>query len=149
MSRLSKLGKLKEAVMNFEAALKLDKNTPNAQMYKDKILAQVEIIMIILVEQINSSTVKNTTNSFSTTISSVKRSAPTPPTESSKKVDIDQKLLELLKKEQKKLKEEGGITTIIDPSAVRFIVSRGYQPEFGARPIKRAIIDYIINPFTS
>ena len=49
----------------------------------------------------------------------------------------------------KKLKEEGGITTIIDPSAVRFIVSRGYQTEFGARPIKRAIIDYIINPFTS
>lgn len=50
MSRLSKLGKLKEAVMNFEAALKLDKNTPNAQMYKDKILAQVRIIFLFLIE---------------------------------------------------------------------------------------------------
>ena len=36
---------------------------------------------------------------MNTTISSMKRSAPTPPTETSKKVDIDQKLLELLKKE--------------------------------------------------
>ena len=50
MCRLSKLGKLKEAVMNFEAALKLDKNTPNAQMYKDKILAQVRIIFLFLIE---------------------------------------------------------------------------------------------------
>lgn len=65
------------------------------------------------------------------------------------KADVAKITEMLLKKEQKKLKEEGGITTIIDPSAVRFIVSRGYQPEFGARPIKRAIIDYIINPFTS
>ena len=36
--------------MNFEAALKLDKNTPNAQMYKDKILAQVRIIFLFLIE---------------------------------------------------------------------------------------------------
>lgn len=55
----------------------------------------------------------------------------------------------ILKKEQKKLKDEGGIITIIDPSAVRFIVSHGYQPEFGGRPVKRAVTDFIINPLTS
>jgi ATP-dependent Clp protease ATP-binding subunit ClpC len=53
-----------------------------------------------------------------------------------------------LKSEQKKLKEKG-ITVIIDPDAVKFIVERGYQPEYGARPVKRAITDHIINPLTS
>lgn len=42
--RLAKMGKLKDAVVNFETALKLDKNTPNAQLYKEKILAQVPMI---------------------------------------------------------------------------------------------------------
>lgn len=55
----------------------------------------------------------------------------------------------ILKKEQKKLKEERGITTIIDPSALQFISDHGYQPEFGGRPVKRAITDHIINPLTS
>ena len=55
----------------------------------------------------------------------------------------------ILKKEQKKLKEERGITTIIDPSALQFISDHGYQPEIGGRPVKRAITDHIINPLTS
>ena len=53
-----------------------------------------------------------------------------------------------LKKEQKKLKEKN-ITIIIDPTTVKFIVEHGYQPEYGGRPVKRAITDYIINPLTS
>lgn len=53
-----------------------------------------------------------------------------------------------LKKEQKKLKDKG-ISIIIDPLTVRFIVDKGYQPEYGGRPVKRAITDHIINPLTS
>lgn len=53
-----------------------------------------------------------------------------------------------LKKEQKKLQEKG-ISIIIEPLAVRYIVSQGYQPEYGGRPVKRAITDHIINPLTS
>lgn len=51
-----------------------------------------------------------------------------------------------LKKEQEKLKENKGITTIIDPSVVRLIVEQGYQPEYGGRPVKRAIETHITNP---
>ena len=53
-----------------------------------------------------------------------------------------------LKKEQKKLKERD-VSVIIEPSVVKFIVEHGYQPEYGGRPVKRAITDYIVNPLTS
>lgn len=53
-----------------------------------------------------------------------------------------------LKKEQKKLKEKN-INVIIDPIVVKFIVEHGYQPEYGARPVKRAITDHILNPLTT
>lgn len=53
-----------------------------------------------------------------------------------------------LKKEQKKL-QEGNISIIIELPVVRFIVEHGYQPEYGGRPVKRAITDYIINPLTT
>lgn len=53
-----------------------------------------------------------------------------------------------LKKEQKKFKEKG-VSIIIDPGTVKFIVDHGYQPEYGGRPVKRAITDHIINPLTS
>jgi ATP-dependent Clp protease ATP-binding subunit ClpB len=53
-----------------------------------------------------------------------------------------------LKKEQKKLQDKN-ISIIIEPTVVRFIVDHGYQPEYGGRPVKRAITDYIINPLTS
>ena len=41
MCRLAKMGKLKESVANFDSALKIDKNTPNAQNYKEKVISQV------------------------------------------------------------------------------------------------------------
>lgn len=53
-----------------------------------------------------------------------------------------------LKKEQKKLQDKN-ISIIIEPTVLRFIVEHGYQPEYGGRPVKRAITDYIINPLTS
>lgn len=55
----------------------------------------------------------------------------------------------ILDKEQQKLQEECGIVTIFDPSVINFIVAHGYQPEFGGRPVKRAVTDLIINPLTS
>ena len=54
----------------------------------------------------------------------------------------------ILRKEQRKL-QENGITTIIDPSAVRLVVARGYQPEYGGRPVKKTVTDLIINALTS
>ena len=59
------------------------------------------------------------------------------------------KIAELnIQKEQKKLKSKG-ILTSIDPSVIAFIVERGYQPEYGGRPIKRALTDYVFNPLTN
>lgn len=54
----------------------------------------------------------------------------------------------VLKKEQEKLRDRG-IVIVIDPTAVDFIVEHGYRPEFGGRPVKRAITDHIINPLTN
>lgn len=65
------------------------------------------------------------------------------------KTDVTKIAEIILRKEQKKLKDNRGIITIIDPSTVRYIVSHGYQPEFGGRPVKRAVTDYIVNPLTS
>ncbi len=64
-------------------------------------------------------------------------------------IDDVAKIAEInLKKEQKKLQDKN-ISIIIEPPVVRFIVEHGYQPEYGARPVKRAITDYIINPLTT
>ena len=58
------------------------------------------------------------------------------------------KIAELnIRKEQKKLKENG-IEMTIDPSVLDFIVEHGYQPEYGGRPVKRAITDYILDPLS-
>lgn len=65
------------------------------------------------------------------------------------RADVSQIAEIILRKEQRKLKEKGGIVTVIDPTAVRFIVAHGYQPEFGGRPVKRAVTELIINPLTS
>lgn len=51
-------------------------------------------------------------------------------------------------KEQKKLLDKG-ISIVIEPTAISHIVEKGYQPEYGGRPVKRAIMDYIINPLTN
>lgn len=59
------------------------------------------------------------------------------------------KITELnLKKEQNRLLERD-IEIIIEPEVIQYIANIGYQPEYGARPIKRAITDYIVNPLTT
>lgn len=44
---------------------------------------------------------------------------------------------------------ENGVTVKIGPEVVDFIAMRGYQPEYGGRPVKRAITDHIVNPLTN
>ena len=53
-----------------------------------------------------------------------------------------------LKKEQKKLNEMN-VEMEFAPEVIDYIVERGYKQEYGGREIKRAIIEYIINPLTS
>ena len=38
------------------------------------------------------------------------------------------------------------ITLCVEQSAIDFLVENGYEPEFGARPVKRAIQTYLENP---
>ena len=45
----------------------------------------------------------------------------------------------------KKMLEENGITLQMSDQAVDFIAPAGYDPEFGARPVKRAIQRYLLN----
>ena len=45
----------------------------------------------------------------------------------------------------KKMLADNGITLQMTDEAVRFIASTGYDPEFGARPVKRAIQRYLLN----
>lgn len=40
---------------------------------------------------------------------------------------------------------DNGITLELTDDAIRFIASTGYDPEFGARPVKRAIQRYLLN----
>ena len=45
----------------------------------------------------------------------------------------------------KKMLEENGVTLKMSDQAVDFIATAGYDPEFGARPVKRAIQRYLLN----
>lgn len=62
--------------------------------------------------------------------------------------EITQIALLNLNKEQDKLRESG-VQVLIDPIVVDFIVAKGYNPEYGGRPVKKAITDYIVNPLTN
>lgn len=64
-------------------------------------------------------------------------------------LDDIRKIVEInLKKEVKKMADKG-ICVEIGPYVNEFIAMRGYQPEYGARPVKRAINDYIVSPLTN
>ena len=41
--------------------------------------------------------------------------------------------------------ETQGFTLEWTPDAISWIADKGYDPEFGARPVKRAIQDYVLN----
>lgn len=45
----------------------------------------------------------------------------------------------------KKMLDENGVTLQMTDEAVDFIANAGYDPEFGARPVKRAIQRYLLN----
>lgn len=53
-----------------------------------------------------------------------------------------------LKKEIRKL-DDKGLTIVMDAAVTLFVAEHGYNPEFGGRPVKRAITELIINPLTS
>ena len=40
------------------------------------------------------------------------------------------------------------LTLTLDPAATRFLAKEGYDPQFGARPLKRAIQEYLLNPLS-
>lgn len=45
----------------------------------------------------------------------------------------------------KRMLNDNGITLRLTDAAIQFIASTGYDPEFGARPVKRAIQRYLLN----
>lgn len=48
-----------------------------------------------------------------------------------------------------RLLADKGLSLELDASAEDFLVDQGYQPAFGARPIKQAIVDYIQEPLST
>ena len=45
----------------------------------------------------------------------------------------------------KKMLSDNGVTLQMTDEAVDFLATAGYDPEFGARPVKRAIQRYLLN----
>ena len=45
----------------------------------------------------------------------------------------------------KKMLSENGVELQMTDAATQFLASTGYDPEFGARPVKRAIQRYLLN----
>ena len=64
------------------------------------------------------------------------------------RADVEKIAVINLKIEQQKLANKG-IKIAIQHEVIKYIVDNGYVPEYGGRPIKRAITKYIINPLTS
>ena len=54
-------------------------------------------------------------------------------------VDIELKVL-------KKRAEEAGYKLSVTPAAKKFVADAGFDPSYGARPLKRAIMKYIEDP---
>lgn len=62
--------------------------------------------------------------------------------------DNIEQILHLQMRRIHKLLALRGLKLELAPDAVAFLVEQGYVPEFGARPIKKAIIDYIQEPLS-
>ena len=54
-------------------------------------------------------------------------------------------VVELQMKRVKKMLEPQGFELRWIPAAIQYLAKVGYDPEFGARPVKRAIQDYVLN----
>ena len=61
------------------------------------------------------------------------------------KEDIEQ-IIDIELKDLRTRAEEAGYKLTIAPSAKRFIAEAGYDPSFGARPLKRAVMKYVEDP---
>ena len=54
-------------------------------------------------------------------------------------------MVELQMNRVKKMLEPQGFELRWTPAAISYLAEVGYDPEFGARPVKRAIQDYVLN----
>ena len=54
-------------------------------------------------------------------------------------------VVELQMKRVKKMLEPQGFELLWTPAAIQYLAKVGYDPEFGVRPVKRAIQDYVLN----
>lgn len=54
-------------------------------------------------------------------------------------------VVKLQMKRVKKMLEPQGFELCWTPAAIQYLAKVGYDPEFGARPVKRAIQDYVLN----
>ena len=55
------------------------------------------------------------------------------------------KVVELQMNRVKKMLEPQGFALQWTPEAINFLADKGYDPQYGARPVKRAIQDYVLN----
>lgn len=61
------------------------------------------------------------------------------------KEDI-KKIIDIELKDLRSRAEEAGYKLVVTPSAKRFIADAGFDPAFGARPLKRAVMKYVEDP---
>ena len=61
------------------------------------------------------------------------------------KEDIE-KIIDIELKDLRVRAEEAGYKLVVTPSAKRFIADAGFDPAFGARPLKRAVMRYVEDP---
>ncbi len=61
------------------------------------------------------------------------------------KEDIE-RIIDIELKDLRMRAEEAGYRLIVTPSAKRFIADSGFDPAFGARPLKRAVMKYVEDP---
>lgn len=61
------------------------------------------------------------------------------------KEDIE-RIIDIELKDLRARAEEAGYKLIVTPSAKRFIADAGFDPAFGARPLKRAVMKYVEDP---
>ncbi len=61
------------------------------------------------------------------------------------KEDIE-KIIDIELKDLRSRAEEAGYKLVVTPSAKRFIADAGFDPAFGARPLKRAVMKYVEDP---
>ncbi|MBB4689095.1 ATP-dependent Clp protease ATP-binding subunit [Amycolatopsis jiangsuensis] len=68
-----------------------------------------------------------------------------------RRLEADQldRITEMLLERTKRRADAQGLTVEFTPEAVRRISELGYEPQFGARPLRRAIQRYVDNPLSS